>query len=83
MVFWASGRRLHYTAGEERVGTKFFLPLSPLIVGALSWRPGEIMAWQETLWGCLTTERALKSSSLDTPSEGIFEDLTCKELERC
>lgn len=80
MVFWASGGRLHYLAGEERVGTRFFLHPSPLIVGALSSRPGEIMAWQETLWGCLTAEGALKASSLDTPSEGIFEDLTCKDL---
>lgn len=80
MVFWASGGRLHYIAGEEQVRAKLFLPPSPLIVGALSWRPGETMAWQETLWRCLTMEGALKASSEDTPSEGIFEVLTCKEL---
>lgn len=80
MVFWASGGRLHYIAGEEQVRTKFFLPPSPLIVGALSWRPGEIMAWQETLWGCLTMEGTLKTCSEDAPSEGIFGDLTWKDL---
>lgn len=80
MVFWAGGGRLYYIAGEEQVRTKFFLPPSPLIVGALSRRLREMMACQEALWGRFTMEGTLRASCEDSPSEGIFEDLTCKEL---
>lgn len=71
MVFLAGGERLWYLVGEEQIGTKFFI--FPLIVGTLSWWPGDIKAWQETLWGYLTVEWKLKALSEDTPSEGLLE----------